>query len=100
MASTSTNVSARRVALALYQLDLPAVHPDSVVRCVESIIDNKSALCTIIETDPAVAVAFINLCRQNNIELAFDNLNFQQLINKISAQKLLKTFLSLKTFDF
>jgi hypothetical protein len=68
MTSTLSNVSARRVAVALYQLDLPAVHPDSAAGCVESIIDNKSSLGKLIETDPAAAIAFINLCRQNNIE--------------------------------
>lgn len=99
MTSTLSNVSARRVLLALYQLDLPAVHPDSAAGCVESIIDNKSSLGKLIETDPAVALAFINLCRQNNIEFSFDNLNFQQLINKIPQQKLLKMFLNIKTFD-
>jgi signal transduction histidine kinase len=99
MTSTLSNVSARRVAVALYQLDLPAVHPDSAAGCVESIIDNKSLLGKLIETDPAVALTFINLCRQNNIEFSFDNLNFQQLINKIPVQKLLKMFLNIKTFD-
>jgi signal transduction histidine kinase len=99
MTSTLSNVSARRVAVALYQLDLPAVHPDSAAGCVESIIDNKSSLGKLIETDPAAAIAFINLCRQNNIEFSFDNLNFQQLINKIPAQKLLKMFLNIKQFD-
>ncbi|MGD0785826.1 MAG: HDOD domain-containing protein [Sedimentisphaerales bacterium] len=99
MTSTLTNVSARRIVLALYQLDLPAVHPDSAAGCVESIIDDKSSLGKFIETDPAAAIAFINLCRQNNIEFSFDNLNFQQLINKIPSQKLLKMFLNIKTFD-
>ncbi len=99
MTSPLPNVSARRIALALYQLDLPAVYPDSAVRCIKSVINNKADLCNLIETDPAVAIVFIDFCRQNNIEFSFDNLNFQQLINEIPGQKLLKTFFSLKTFD-
>ena len=99
MSSPLVNVSARNVELAFRQLDLPAVHPDSVTSCVKSIIDNKSGLCNLIETDPAVAIAVINLCRRNSVEFSFDNLNFQQLIDKIPSQKLLKMFFGLKTFD-
>jgi len=99
MTSLLSNVSARSAAFALYQLDLPAVNPDSIARCVKSIIGDKSDFCNLIETDPAAAIIFIDLCRQNNIEFSFDTLNFRQLVNKIPGQKLLKTFLSLKTFD-
>ena len=99
MTSTLANVSVRRITLALHQLDWPAVHPDSTVRCIKSIINNKSGLGILLETDPAAAVAVINLCRQDNIKLSFEELDFQQLINKISTHKLLKTFFSLKTFD-
>lgn len=99
MASTLPNVSARRITFALYQLDWPAVHPDSTARCIKSVIDNKSGLCSLIETDPAAAIVLINLCRQNNVEFSFDNLDFQQLINEIPGQKLLKTLFNLNTFD-
>ncbi|MBU1517715.1 MAG: HDOD domain-containing protein [Planctomycetes bacterium] len=99
MTSTLANVSVRRITLALHQLDWPRVHPDSTVRCIKSIINNKSGLGILLETDPAAAVAVINLCRQSNIELSFENLSFQQLINGIPTHKLLKTFFSLKTFD-
>ncbi|MFA5291976.1 MAG: ATP-binding protein [Phycisphaerae bacterium] len=99
MTSLLSNVSARSAAFALYQLDLPAVNPDSIARCVKSIISDKSDLCNLLETDPAAAIVFIDLCRQNNIELAFDTLNFRQSVSKVPTQKLLKTFLSLKTFD-
>jgi signal transduction histidine kinase len=99
MTSILVNVSARRITLALHQLDLPGVHPDSAARCIKSIINNKSGLCCLLETDPAVAIVLINLCRQNNIELSFENLDFQQLINEIPTHKLLKAFFGLKTFD-
>lgn len=99
MTSTLSNVSARSAAFALYQLDLPAVHPDSVMRCIKSVTDYRPALSNLIQTDPAVAMAMIGLCRQHKIEFSFDNLNFANHINKIPAQKILKTFLGLKTFD-
>jgi signal transduction histidine kinase len=99
MASILSNVSARNAAFALYQLDCPAVHPDSVLQCIKSVTDYRPALTNIVQTDPAVAIAMLSLCRQNNIEFSFDDLNFDRHIDKIPAHKILKAFLNIKTFD-
>ncbi|MCE5340564.1 MAG: HDOD domain-containing protein [Planctomycetaceae bacterium] len=99
MASILPNVSARNAAFALYQLDTPAVHPDSVIRCIKAINEYKPALASVAQTDPAVAIALVNLFRQHNIEFNFENLNFEQCVNEIPTNKILKTFLNIKTFD-
>ncbi|OHB59114.1 MAG: hypothetical protein A2Y12_12855 [Planctomycetes bacterium GWF2_42_9] len=99
MASVLSNVSARNAAFALYQLDCPAVHPDSVTQCIKSATEHRPALIHIAQTDPAVAIAMFSLCRQHNVELAFENLNLEQNINKIPVNKILKTFLNVRTFD-
>ncbi|PKL47266.1 MAG: hypothetical protein CVV39_06040 [Planctomycetes bacterium HGW-Planctomycetes-1] len=99
MTSTLANVSARRITVTLHQLDGPAIHPDSAGRCIKSIINNKSGLGVLLETDPAATMAVLNLCRENNIKPAFEELNFQQLAGEIPTNKLLKTFFSIKTFD-
>ncbi len=99
MTSTLANVSARRIIVSLYQLDGPAIHPDSIARCIKSIINNKTGLSNLIKTDPAATVVILNLCKQNNVELPFEEMDFQQLINEIPTNKLLKTFFKSKTFD-
>jgi signal transduction histidine kinase len=99
MASILPNVSARNAAFALYQLDTPAVHPDSVLRCIKAVNEYRPALANIAQTEPAVAIALVNLFRQHNIEFNFENLNFGQCADKIPANKILKTFLNIKTFD-
>lgn len=99
MTSTLSNVSARSAAFALYQLESPAVHPDSITRCIKSITQNKSALGSLAQIDPAAALAMLNLCRQSKIDFSFDNANFSAPVSKLSSQKILKTFLGLKTFD-
>ncbi|OHB48443.1 MAG: hypothetical protein A2Y10_14725 [Planctomycetes bacterium GWF2_41_51] len=99
MTSTLSNVSARNAAFALYQLDFPAVHPDSVIRCIKSVTEYRPALSNIAKSDPSVAIAMLNLCRQHKIEFSFDNLNFDHHIGKISTQNILKAFIGLKTFD-
>ncbi len=99
MASILPNVSARNAAFALYQLDRLAVHPDSVIRCIKALNEYKSALTSVAQTDPAVAIALVNLFRQHNIEFNFENLNLEQCVNEIPANKILKTFLNAKTFD-
>jgi hypothetical protein len=99
MASILSNVSARNAAFALYQLDCPAVHPDSVIQCIKFVTEFRPALSNLVQTDPAVAIAIINLCRQNNINFSFEDLNFDRHISKLPAQRILKTFLNIKTFD-
>lgn len=99
MASTLSNVSARNAAFALYQLDSPAVHPHSVIRCIKSASENKSALSNLAQSDPAIALTMLNLCREHKIDFTFDNLNFDSHLSKIPNQKILKTFLNIKTFD-
>ncbi|MDD5011353.1 MAG: HDOD domain-containing protein, partial [Phycisphaerae bacterium] len=99
MTSTLANVSARRITLALHQLEGLAVHPDSAGRCIKSIINNKAGLGVLLATDPAAATAVLNLCRENNVKLSFEELNLQQLAGEIPSHKLLKTFLNVKTFD-
>jgi signal transduction histidine kinase len=99
MTSTLANVSARRITVTLSQLDGPSIHPDSTGRCIKSIINNKSGLGVLLETDPAAAIAVLNLCRENNIKLAFEELDIRQLADEIPTNKLLKTFFNIKTFD-
>ncbi|MEN6384817.1 MAG: HDOD domain-containing protein [Phycisphaerales bacterium] len=99
MASILSNVSARNAAFALYQLETPAVHPDSVIQCIKSVTEYRPALTNLVQTDPAVAIAMFSLCRQSNIEFSFEDSNLEHHINRIPAQKILKTFLNLKTFD-
>jgi len=99
MASTLLNVSARNAAFALYQLNQPAVHPYSVIRCVEFLTSNSPAISDVVRSDPAVALTIFKLCREHNVEPAFDSLDFDSYINKIPKSRILKTFLSVKTFD-
>jgi len=98
MTSILPNGSAQSAAFALYQLDVPAVHPDIAIRCVKSIIEDKSGFVHIALTDPAISIVLFKLCRDCGIKISFDNLDFKLLVNKIPNQKLLSTFLGLKTF--
>jgi len=99
MASILPNVSAQTAAFALYQLDTPAVHPDSVIQCIKAVTQDRRSLTSAAQTDPALAVALINIFRQHNIEVNFENWNVERCAEKISSGELLKKFLNIKTFD-
>jgi len=99
MASILSNVSAQSAAFALYQLDEPAAAPNSAIRCIKAVNEYRSALESIAQTDPAIAIAFLNLFRQYNVKFDFEELNFRQCIEKISSEKILKKVLNIKTFD-
>lgn len=99
MTSILTNASARSAAFALYQLEQPAVHPDSVARGIKYATQHRPALSNLAKSDPSVAMVMLNLCRQNKVEFSFDTLDFDHITGNIQTENILKTFIGLKTFD-
>src|SRR3972149_1654178 len=101
MSASATNISAQRVRLSVCQLDCLTAHPACIACCLESLSagndDENVRLC--VESDPAIALAVVNLCRGENIRLDFANLNFSSLLRQISKSQLLKTILSLNIYE-
>ena len=101
MTASATNISAQKVRLSVCQLDCLTAHPACVVGCLESMSAGNGGedirLC--VESDPAIALAVVNLCRGENIRLDFANLNFSLLLRQISKSQLLKTILSLNIYE-
>jgi signal transduction histidine kinase len=101
MAATATNISAQRVKLSVCQLEGLIAHPACIAGCLEALFgsypNDRLRLC--IESDPAIALAVIELCRDKDIALDFANLNFSSLLGQIPKSELLKTILGLDIYD-
>ncbi|MCX5632260.1 MAG: HAMP domain-containing sensor histidine kinase [Phycisphaerae bacterium] len=100
MTQNTSNISAQRIKLSVYESDCLSAHPLCAVKCAEYLsagsYDNAS-LC--LASDPAVALAVINLCKQKNISINFKNLDFAVLLKQLSKADLLGTILTLKVYD-
>ncbi|MGB8225241.1 MAG: ATP-binding protein [Sedimentisphaerales bacterium] len=100
MTQNTSNISAQRIKLSVYELDCLSAHPLCAVKCAEYLsagsYDNAS-LC--LASDPAVALAVINLCKQKNISVNFKNLDFAILLKQLSKADLLRMILTLKVYD-
>jgi signal transduction histidine kinase len=100
MTQHTSNISAQRIKLSVYESDCLSAHPLCAVKCAEYLsagsYDNAS-LC--LASDPAVALAVINLCKQKNISIDFKNLDFAILLKQLSKADLLGTILTLKVYD-
>jgi hypothetical protein len=85
MAATATNIFAQRVKLSVCQLEELTSHPACIAGSLEAMFgsypNDKLRLCT--ESDPAIALAVIKLCRDKDIALDFANLNFSSLLGQI-----------------
>ncbi len=101
MTQPAPNISAQRTKLAVYQLNCLTAHPACAARCANRLSGAGSYedISIFPESDPAIALAVINLCRQKNIPVDFKKLDFPALIKRLSKAELLKTILTLKVYD-
>ncbi|MHB0945919.1 MAG: ATP-binding protein [Sedimentisphaerales bacterium] len=99
MTAFATNISAQRVRLSVCKLDCLSVHPASITGCLESINNADENLRLYCESDPAIALAIINLCRQQEIPFDFASLNFASIIRQIPKSQLVKTILAIDLHD-
>ncbi|MFA6187127.1 MAG: ATP-binding protein [Phycisphaerae bacterium] len=95
MTAFATNISAQRVRLSVCKLNSLTAHPACIAGCLESINNADENLRLYSESDPAIALAIINLCRQQEIPLDFANLNFASLLRQIPKSQLVKTILAI-----
>lgn len=101
MTQPAANISAQRVKLSVYQLNCLTAHPACVARCIGCLSQGGSYedIPLFPESDPAIALAVISLCRQKNISVDFKNLDFSALLKQLPKADLLKTILALKVYD-
>ncbi|OHB42659.1 MAG: hypothetical protein A2Y13_07645 [Planctomycetes bacterium GWC2_45_44] len=99
MTAFATNISAQRVRLSVCKLDSLFAHPASITGCLESINNADENLRLYCESDPAIALAIINLCRQQEIPFDFANLNFASIVRQIPKSQLVKTILAIDIHD-
>jgi signal transduction histidine kinase len=101
MMQSAVNTSAQSIRLSVYQLDYLTAHPLCVAGCARHLSENSSYqnVSSFLESDPALGLAVINLCRQKNISIDFENFDFSSLLKHLPRSELLKTILSLKVYD-
>ena len=100
MTQSMANTSAQRVRLSVYELNCLTSHPVCVAKCAGFLSDSSYeniSLC--LESDPSIALAAINLCRQKNIPIDFKNFDFSAILKQLSKTELLRTILDLKVYD-
>lgn len=95
MTAFATNISAQRVRLSVCKLNSLFAHPACIAGCLESINNADENLRLYAESDPSIALAIINLCRQQEIPFDFANLNFASLLRQIPKSLLVKTILGI-----
>ena len=101
MTQLAANISAQRVKLSVYQLNCLTAHPACVARFADYLTGGGSYedISLFPQSDPAIALAVINLCRQKNVPVDFKNLDFAALLARLSKADILKTILALKVYD-
>ncbi len=101
MTQLAANISAQRVKLSVHQLNCLTAHPACVARCAGCLSQSGSYedISPFPQSDPAIALAVINLCRQKNISVDFKNLDFAVLLARLPRAELLKTILALKVYN-
>jgi signal transduction histidine kinase len=99
MTAFASNISAQRVRLSVCKLNSLAAHPACIAGCLESINNADENLRLYVESDPAIALAIINLCRQEKIFFDFSNLKLASLIRHIPKPQLVKTILGIDIHD-
>lgn len=85
--------------LSVCRLNSLFAHPACIAGCLESINNADENLRLYVESDPAIALAIINLCRQQEIPFDFANLNFASIIRQIPKKQLVKTILDIDTHE-
>jgi len=85
----------------VYQLNYLTAHPLCAAGCAKHLSEDSSYenVSFFLESDPAIALAVINLCRQKSIAIDFENLDFSSLLKQLPKSELLRTILSLKVYD-
>ena len=101
MTQPAANISAQRTKLPVYQLNCLTAHPACVVRCAGRLSQAGSYddISIFPESDPAIALAVISLCRQKNISVDFKKLDFSAILKRLPKTELLKTILTLKVYN-
>lgn len=100
MTRPTANISAQKVKLSVHELKCLIAHPLCTAKFASYLSAGSyenASLC--LESDPALAFAMINLCRQKNISIDFKNLDFSVLLRRLPKADLIKTILALKVHN-
>ena len=100
MTLSMVNISAQKVKLSVYELDCLIAHPICAAKCAGYLsIDSYENASLCLESDPAIALAVINLCREKDVPVDLGNLDFSSLLKQLSKTDLLRMLLTLKVYN-
>lgn len=99
--SAKDTAVARQVALFIRRLDclsiLPQVAAEFLAKLAKERVDS-CGVAAIIESDPGLTAKIFSLAYNENVTFVEDNPSVSEAVSKLSMEKILEAFLSLKVF--
>ncbi|MGA2914585.1 MAG: ATP-binding protein [Sedimentisphaerales bacterium] len=100
MTQSLANISAQKVKLSVYELNCLTAHPLTAVKCAGYLsagLYENASIC--LSSDPAIALAVIRSCKQQNTQIDGQTVDFSLLLKQLSKKDLLRILLTLNVYN-